>query len=98
MKFDKKFSFHELTSNANGKTSASGVAGLFVILIGGLSFFIGALTYILSDPDATILTESVFLTGIGASLLGVRKVQNRANPIKEETVQPVKEEIITKEG
>lgn len=93
MKFDKKFSFHELTSNANGKTSASGVAGLFVILISGLSFFIGALTYIISEPDATILTESVFLAGIGATLLGVRKVQNRTNPVKEE-----KEEIITKEG
>ena len=62
----KKFSFVELTNNNNGKTSASIVAGLFIILIGGLSF-------IYSVYHKTYVIESTGLITIGSTLLGIRR-------------------------
>jgi len=68
MGFKKYFSFIELTSNKNGKSSASGTAGLFLILIGGLSFVAGI---VLIEND--ILLQSISLCYAGALLLGFRK-------------------------
>ena len=36
-----KFSFGQLTSNSDGKTSGSGTAGLYIVAIGGVCFILG---------------------------------------------------------
>jgi hypothetical protein len=68
-----KFSFAEMTSNSNGKTSASGTMGIFIILIGGLTFLVGAIAMIFKSTDSDILVQSIALVYAGALLLGYRK-------------------------
>jgi len=68
MTFNKKFSFTELTSNANDKTSASGVAGLLIVCISSLMFIYGCLVNV-----TDIISNSVFLVTVGAGLLGLKK-------------------------
>jgi hypothetical protein len=66
-----KFSFAQMTSNSNGKTSASGTMGVLICTIGSISFLYGSLI-----KDTDILLQSVVFTGIGAGLLGYRKSQD----------------------
>lgn len=68
-----KFSFAEMTSNSNGKTSASGTMGVFIILIGGFTFLIGAIAMIFKSTDSDILVQSIAMVYAGALLLGYRK-------------------------
>jgi hypothetical protein len=66
----KKFSFSELTSNNSGKTSGSGTSGLFICLIGAITFAFGCFI-----KAAMIIDPSVIVITIGAGLLGYRKSQ-----------------------
>lgn len=68
-----KFSLAEMTSNSDGKTSASGTMGVFIIFIGGIVFLIGSLGIIFKATDADILIQAVALVYAGALLLGYRK-------------------------
>ena len=68
-----KFSVAQMTSNANGKTSASGSMGIFIILIGGVTFLCGSLGMIFKATDSNILIQSIALVYAGALLLGYRK-------------------------
>ncbi len=68
-----KFSFAQMTSNSNGKTSASGTMGIFIILIGGITFLIGSLGVIFKATDTNVLIQSIALVYAGALLLGYRK-------------------------
>lgn len=69
MQFDlKKFSFAELTSNKDGKTSGSGTTGILISICGCVGFIFG--TFI-KNPE--IISNSLMMTTIGASLLGYRK-------------------------
>jgi len=68
-----KFSFAQMTSNSNGKTSASGTMGIFIILIGGVTFLIGSLGVIFKATDTNVLIQSIALVYAGALLLGYRK-------------------------
>jgi hypothetical protein len=68
-----KFSFGQLTSNNNGKTSASGTAGLYIIAIGGVCFLLGCADKMFFDNSVDIITQSIMLIGIGVTLLGYRK-------------------------
>ncbi len=78
-KYAKKFNFQELTSNRNGKTSGSGTAGLFLILIGGFGFVDGVFySTIMHKADVvnaalTVITQSLIIITVGAALLGYRK-------------------------
>lgn len=65
-----KFSFAQMTSNSDGKTSASGTMGVLICTIGSICFLYGSLI-----KDSDILLQSVVFTGIGAGLLGYRKSQ-----------------------
>ena len=69
----EKFSFGQLTSNADGKTSASGVMGLLICFIGCISFLLGAIDRIYFTQSTDIMTQTIIFTGIGATLLGVKK-------------------------
>jgi len=68
-----KFSFGELTSNSNGKTSGSGTAGIYIVFIGGLCFLFGCIDKMFLDKSVDIISQSIILIGIGAGLLGYRK-------------------------
>lgn len=63
-----KFSFAQMTSNSDGKTSASGTMGVLICTVGSICFLYGSIT-----KDSDILLQSVVFTGIGAGLLGYRK-------------------------
>jgi hypothetical protein len=72
-KWSEKFSFGQLTANSDGKTSGSGVAGLYIILIGGVTFLGGCISMMFIPNSIDIITQSIVFTGIGAGLLGLRK-------------------------
>jgi len=82
-----KFSFAQMTSNANGKTSASGSMGIFIILIGGVTFLCGSLGMIFKATDSNILIQSIALVYAGALLLGYRKSKD-ADAKQESPDQP----------
>ena len=67
-----KFSFAQLTSNRDGKTSGSGTMGVILCAVGALCFLIGCIAKIVTVDDVDILIQSVALAGIGASLLAHR--------------------------
>lgn len=73
----KRFSFSQLTSNSDGKTSASGCAGLLIILVGTFGFFLGCLDKVFVNHDVDIITQSILFTTLGAGLLGLRKAVAR---------------------
>jgi hypothetical protein len=69
----KKFSFSELCSNSDGKTSGSGTAGLYIVFIGGICFILGCIDKMFFGNTIDIVNQSIILIGIGATLLGYRK-------------------------
>lgn len=87
----KKFSFGEMTSNDNGKTSATSTSGVYIIFIGGLCFFLGCIDKMFLDKSIDIINQSVMFTTIGAALLGVKNVIN-GKPAKAEKAEAVKPE------
>lgn len=84
-----KFSFGQLTSNSDGKTSGSGTAGLYIVAIGGLCFILGCIDKMFFGNTIDIVTQSIVLVGIGAALLGYRKSKDSpiqvSDEVKEET-------------
>jgi hypothetical protein len=73
-----KFSFGEMTSNDNGKTSATSTAGLYIILIGGIAFLLGVGDKMWGDKTIDIINQAVIVIGIGATLLGVKIWSNKS--------------------
>jgi hypothetical protein len=67
-----KFSFGQLTSNNDGKTSGSGTMGVLICTIGTLCFFLGCIDKMFINKDIDVITQSIILVGIGAALLGHR--------------------------
>lgn len=84
----KKFSFAEMTSNNNGKTSATSTAGVYIIFIGGICFLLGCIDKMFLDKSIDIINQSVMFTTIGATLLGVKNIVNGKKPDVQETVEP----------
>ncbi len=74
-----KFSWAELFSNTDGKTSGSGFVGVVICLVGTLCFFMGCIDRMFISKEIDILTQSIVFVGIGATLLGVRKVKSTSN-------------------
>jgi hypothetical protein len=68
-----KFSWSELFSNTNGKTSGSGFSGVVICLVGTFCFFLGCLDKIFISQEIDIISQSIVFVGIGATLLGARK-------------------------
>jgi hypothetical protein len=65
-----KFSFAQMTSNSDGKTSGSGTMGVLICAIGSLCFLLGCLDLMFFSKSTDILVQSIVFTGIGAGLLG----------------------------
>jgi hypothetical protein len=68
-----RFSFAQMTSNGDGKTSGSGAMGVLIVVIGCLTFLLGALDRIFFSHSIDIMTQTIVFTGIGAGLLGLKK-------------------------
>jgi hypothetical protein len=62
-----------MTSNGDGKTSASGTMGVLIVVVGCLSFLLGAIDRIFFSHSIDIMTQTIVFTGIGAGLLGLKK-------------------------
>lgn len=94
----EKFSFAQLTSNSNGKTSGSGTAGLYIVFIGGLCFVLGCIDKMFLDESIDIITQSIVMVTIGVALLGYRKSKDSVESQEENNKKDsYSEEIDTKE-
>lgn len=83
----QKFSFAQMTSNSDGKTSGSGTLGLFAGFAGILAFLYGTIDYSFMSKDGTIMSQAIIVLTIGAGLLGYRKSKDAG--VKEEPVTAV---------
>lgn len=89
-----KFSFAQMTSNSDGKTSGSGTLGVIAGLAGVLAFLYGAVDYSFMSKDGTIMSQSIIVLTIGAGLLGYRKSRPDQTPVEtveNKTEQPINE-------
>lgn len=84
-----KFSFSQMTSNSDGKTSGSGTMGVLICTIGTLCFLLGAIDTAFITKTTDIMVQSIIFVGIGAALLGYRKSKP---PITTEETVDVHEE------
>jgi len=79
-----KFSWAELFNNGSGKTSGTAFCGIIICMTGTLCFFLGCLDKIfISSSIHDVIPQSIMFVGIGAGLLGVRKVvDSKTNEVK----------------
>jgi hypothetical protein len=86
----ERFSFAQMTSNEDGKTSASGTMGVIICIIGTLCFLLGCLDKMFLTKDIDVITQSIIFVGIGVGLLGYRKSRAKkliSNEASESTEQ-----------
>ncbi len=69
----ERFSFAQMTSNSDGKTSASGTMGVLICVVGSFCFLLGCADKVFINHDIDIITQSIVFVGLGAGLLGLRK-------------------------
>jgi hypothetical protein len=72
------FSFGQMTSNSDGKTSGSGTMGILICTVGSLCFLLGAVDKLFVSGNIDVITQSIIFVGIGATLLGFRKSKDGA--------------------
>lgn len=89
-----KWSFSEMTSNNDGKTSSSKTSGFIIVVIGSLCFLLGCIDKMFIDDSIDIITQSVLFTTLGAGLLGVKNIYNKVpenepKPIEQTPDQPI---------
>ena len=68
-----KFSFAQMTSNSDGKTSSSGTMGVLICTVGAICFILGCVDKMFISKDMDVITQSIVFVGIGSALLGYRK-------------------------
>lgn len=85
-----KFSFAQMTSNSDGKTSASGTAGSLCVSVGVFCFVVGCIFYWIFK-DSQIMTQSLMLISAGSALLAYRK--SRPDPAAVADPEPVEGNI-----
>lgn len=88
----EKFSFAQMTSNSNGKTSSSGTMGTLICAAGTLCFMLGAVDRAFITKTADIMIQSIIFVGIGATLLGYRKSKADYTELTEEQPTPSTED------
>lgn len=67
-----KFSFSQMTSNSDGKTSSSGTMGVYIIIMSVLAFIYGCFEFHYSGKADVMMYSSANIL-VGAGLLGYRK-------------------------
>ena len=75
-----KFSFQEIFSNDNGKSSGSGFAGVVICTIGAICFLMGVVDKMFLSHTPDVMNSTIGFVTLGAGLLGVRKFMNNKNP------------------
>jgi len=88
----KKFSFAEMTSNNNGKTSVTSTAGAYIIVIGGLGFIAGCVDKMFLDKSVDIINQSIMMVTIGAGLLGIKNITGGKNQYLNAKAEQIKSE------
>ena len=89
-----KFSWSELFSNDSGKTSGTAFCGIIICLVGSLCFLLGCVDKMWISHSIDIITQSIVFVGIGAALMGVRKVVGqKSNDSTSTTTEPPVEQI-----
>ena len=86
-----KFSFTEMFSNENGKTSGTAFCGVIICIVGTITFFLGCIDKMWVTHTVDVISQSIVFVGIGATLMGVRKVFDIKKP---ESETPPQEEMI----
>ena len=69
-----KFSWAEMFSNDNGKTSGTAFTGIIICMVGTLCFFLGVIDKMWISKSIDVITQSITFVLIGASLMGIKKV------------------------
>lgn len=90
-----KWSFGEMTSNTNGKTSATSTIGVYICSIGGFCFLMGCIDKMFIAKDMDIITQSIAFTSLGVGMLMMGKHRGSAVDIadlKSKTKEETKEE------
>jgi hypothetical protein len=77
----KKFSWGELFSNESGKTSSTAFCGVVICISGTLTFVLGCIDKMWVTHTIDVINQSIMFVGIGAALMGVRKVVDTKNPV-----------------
>lgn len=78
----EKFSFAQMTSNSDGKTSGSGSMGILICTIGAVCFLLGCIDKMWISHSIDIVSQSIIFVGIGAALLGYRKSKDASGDIE----------------
>lgn len=68
----KKWSFGEMTSNPDGKTSVTSTSGFIIVMVGALSFLMGIIDKMFLDKSMDVINQAVAFTMIGAALIGYK--------------------------
>jgi hypothetical protein len=68
----KKWSFGEMTSNTDGKTSVTSTSGFLIVVVGTLSFLLGVIDRMFIDKSMDVINQAVAFTMIGAALIGYK--------------------------
>jgi len=84
----KKFSFGEMTSNPNGKTSVTSTSGFIIVIVGCLSFLMGVIDKMFIDKSMDIINQAVAFTMIGAALIGYKNYTGHKVSIAEAESKP----------
>lgn len=88
----KKFSFAEMTSNNNGKTSVTSTMGAYIIIIGGLGFIAGCIDKMFVNNTIDIINQSIMMVTIGAGLIGVKNITGGKNQYLNAKAEQIKSE------
>jgi len=68
----KKWSFGEMTSNTDGKSSVTSTSGFIIVMVGCLSFLLGVVDKMFIDKSMDVINQAVAFTMIGAALIGYK--------------------------
>jgi len=96
----QKWSFAEMTSNEDGKTSSSGTMGVFTIFIGSIGFLFSLFMAAFYNGTPDYVYISVMVISIGAGLLGYRKSVSKEikSLIKNKNINPDENQNIINEN
>jgi len=68
----QKWSFGEMTSNTDGKSSVTSTSGFIIVMVGAFSFLLGVVDKMFLDKSMDVINQAVAFTMIGAALIGYK--------------------------
>ena len=83
-----KFSWAELFSNGDGKTSGTAFCGIVICMVGSFCFLLGCIDKMFISSSIDVISQSIMFVGIGSGLLGFRKFVDSKKPAAETPSEP----------